>query len=456
MTTFSKDFIQEILELVEDAIHIVDHNGKTVWYNRRAAYLDELTPSEVMGSHVLELFPSLSEKSSTLLQVIQTKKAIPRNKQTYQNRHGKKITTFNQTVPLYLDGIFWGAMEVAQDVTSVQELSERVIDLEQRVNRGSHSSTKKTERAYQFSDFLTQDRDLQQSIQQSMVISTTDLPVWIVGETGTGKEILIQSIHGASKRKNKPFIVQNCASIPGALLESLLFGTAKGAFTGAEERKGLFEIADGGTLFLDEIQMLPPDLQAKLLRVIEDGKVRRVGDWKERRVDVRILVATNEDPQQNMTTGKLRSDLYYRLNGFQITLSPLRERRGDIPLLIEHFLHDASPTYYLSEQVRKCLLLYHWPGNVRELKHVIASITTMTSEKGEIGMEHLPAQIVSAKEKQEPSILSGGLVEELAMVEKKLITRALEKSNGNVSIAADLLQIPRQTLQYRIKKWFSS
>lgn len=446
-----KELIQAIINHLHDAVHVVDSTGRTVWYNKQAAKLDGLSPSEVIGYHILEIFPSLSEKSSTLLQVLQSGKPLPKNRQTYQNRYGKRITSINQTIPIWSQGEVWGALEVAQDVTSVQELSDRILELEQRVRTTKRIKGQKKERLYRFADFQTRDEKTLAMLETAKKVSNSDCPVWVIGETGTGKEIIVQSLHSASHRQKAPFVAQNCASIPEPLLESILFGTTRGAFTGAEERSGLFELADGGTLFLDEIHMLSPLLQAKLLRVLEDGKIRRVGELKERRVDVRILVATSQDLLQNVAEGKIRKDLFYRLHGIQLEIPALRERRDDIPILIEHFQRQYGAEIEISNSVRTFLYHYDWPGNVRELKHVIEGALTLAEDV--VAMEHLPRHLREKMERNMKIQCTNGLVAQLEQLERDLILQALEKADRNISLAASILQIPRQTLQYKLKKF---
>jgi len=288
------------------------------------------------------------------------------------------------------------------------------------------------------------------------------MSVLIAGESGTGKELIARAIHFGSERARGPFIPVNCSAIPNELAESILFGHVKGAFTGANtDRKGYFELADGGTLFLDEIGDMPSQLQAKLLRVIEDGCVVPLGGTREKRVDVRILAATNVDIKKNMAEGTFRDDLYYRLAGFTVVVPPLRDRKEDIPLLAHHFLRmfasemgmEAPP---LNPDVLECLESYHFPGNVRELKNIIER-ALIESGGAEIQREHLhfiytnsfssmptrmvPDYVMTEKEEATP-----GLPFNLQKVEAIAIKRALARTNGNVAKASRLLGINRTKL----------
>ncbi|WP_425462702.1 sigma-54 interaction domain-containing protein [Melghirimyces algeriensis] len=458
----TKRMLVEVLQKIHEGIHVVDATGKTVFYNRFAAQLDGMKEEEVVGKHLLEVFPSLTPKTSTLLKVLRTGKPIDHQQQSYTNRHGQRIVTVNSTMPLGVDGEWVGAMEVSKDITRIQELSDKVIDLEQRV-RGTKKDTLPQEQTlYRFEQIITESPNMKREMERAKRAATTRSPVLVVGETGTGKELIVQSIHTASPRCNRPFIAQNCAAIPSSLLEGILFGTARGAFTGAEDRPGLFELAEGGTLFLDEIHAMPVDLQAKLLRVLEDQSVRRVGDVRMRPVDVRILAATNEDPEVSVREGRLRKDLYYRIHVVRLELPPLRERREDIPLLTRHFIRKLNYRFEtlvtgLTEEVRSLFQTYHWPGNVRELEHAIEG--AMNHVEGDrIGLDHLPQYMEIGRKKKVPPLKSVSTEDNeplprlLARVEEHYIREAMESTEGNIRQAAILLGIPRQTLQYKLQK----
>jgi two-component system response regulator AtoC len=269
--------------------------------------------------------------------------------------------------------------------------------------------------------------------------------VLITGETGTGKELVAKAIHQASQRKNNLFVAVNCAAIPSEMLESELFGHEKGAFTGAvKERIGKFELADGGTLFLDEITEMPIHLQAKLLRALQEGVIEKLGGNKQITLDIRVLAATNQDPLQAVKEGKLREDLYYRLNVFQLNVAPLRERRMDIGLLAHYFL--AKSKVQISEEALQKLQTYAWPGNVRELENVLERAAILAS-KQTILPQHLPLNDVPATRMdtgQQADVLSVPLA--IASIEKQLISRALMQTSGNKAQAAKLLAISERSL----------
>nr|WP_089965454.1 sigma 54-interacting transcriptional regulator [Lihuaxuella thermophila] len=449
---------RDLLESLDEGIHIVNAEGITIFYNRAASLLDGLAVEEVMGVHVLEAFPSLTQKTSTLMNVLETGIPMGEQQQTYVNRKGKQITTVNRTVPLCRAGEIVGAVEISRDITRMKELSEKVIDLQERMREPRAKETVLQPRFFRFEDIITQNPVMLREIERAKRASFTRSPVLVIGETGTGKELIVQSIHSHSPRRNQPLIAQNCAAIPSSLLEGILFGTVKGAFTGAEDRPGLFELADGGTLFLDEIHAMPIDVQAKLLRVLEEGAVRRVGGTEMRSVNVRIVVATNEDPLRSIQEGRLRRDLYYRIHVVGIHLPPLRERKEDIELLTRHFLQKAKehvPTRVekVADEVIDAFRHYDWPGNVRELENTVEGALNLATGS-EMKLEHLPSHFHPLRRHLDAEFIPEvkNLREVLTRVEESMIKQALRESQGNVLKAARRLGIPRQTLQYRLKK----
>ncbi len=278
--------------------------------------------------------------------------------------------------------------------------------------------------------------------------------VLITGETGTGKELVAKAIHAASKRKNGLFVAINCAAIPADILESELFGHEKGAFTGAiKERIGKFELADGGTLFLDEIAEMPIQLQAKILRVLQEGVIEKIGSNKTISLDVRVIAATNRDPLQAVKEGKLREDLYYRLNVFQLNTPPLRERPDDITRLAHYFL--AKSGTQISHAALMQLQAYAWPGNVRELENILERASILAA-KQTILPPHLPADIAPAIKQADDLIATEqpfSIPQMTAQIEKKLIMEALAASQGNKAKAAKLLEISERSLWYKIDQF---
>ncbi|MDR3496367.1 MAG: sigma 54-interacting transcriptional regulator [Ancalomicrobiaceae bacterium] len=289
--------------------------------------------------------------------------------------------------------------------------------------------------------------------------ATSRVPVLLLGETGTGKEVFSRAIHALSGRPPQRFVVQNCAALPETLLESELFGHKKGAFTGAvQDKVGLVQEADKGTLFLDEIGDMPFGLQAKLLRFLQEGEVRPLGDTKSAAVDVRIIAATNADLQRAMEKGTFRSDLYYRLSVFPITLPPLRERPSDIPALIESFLDELARRHgrripAMTPRAADALLRWRYPGNVRELKNIIERALLLVDEGERIDLPHLPAEIggAGASVQLAPIPDRGDLRTIMRRYESIVIEAKLREAGGNRSRAASLLNISRRSLQTKLR-----
>ena len=249
-------------------------------------------------------------------------------------------------------------------------------------------------RQYNFEDIIGKNSKFLHTVHIAKKASQCEAAVMIYGETGTGKELIAQSIHFGGIRKGKPFVAQNCAAIPANLFEGILFGTERGGFTGALDREGLFEQADGGTLLLDEISAMPYELQGKLLRVLQEEYVRRIGGTVDIPVDVRIIATVNEKPQQLIQSGRLRKDLYYRLNIIGIELPPLREKKDDILLLTERFIEKYNRRYEktvqtLTENAKEILLRYDYPGNVRELENIIMAAVSMSEDVQVLSEKHI-------------------------------------------------------------------
>ena len=290
-------------------------------------------------------------------------------------------------------------------------------------------------------------------------VADTRSNVLISGESGTGKELVARDIHAQSDRSGGPFVAVNCGAIPENLLESELFGYVKGAFTGAAQNKeGLFEVADGGTLFLDEIGELPASLQVKLLRVIQERTIRRVGGTSDVRIDVRIVSATNRELAEEVAGGRFREDLFYRLNVIQIEMPCLRERRGDIPLLVHHFVTKFSeelgrPVERVNDAAMAKLMEYDFPGNVRELENLIERAVALSRDP-EIGVDALPHDLCQRARPEAPMLPSEGvdLDDVLAGYERALLTQALDQSGGVKKRAAQLLGVSFRSFRYRLEK----
>jgi Nif-specific regulatory protein len=302
---------------------------------------------------------------------------------------------------------------------------------------------------YSFAEIVGNSPAMEEVFELLNKIAGSDISVLLEGESGTGKELVAKALHYNGARREKPFIAQFCGNLSESLLESELFGHRKGSFTGAiRDKKGLFEVADGGTFFLDEIADIPPLIQAKLLRVLQDGEIRRVGDTEVRHVDVRIISATNRSLEKQVETGRFREDLFYRLNVITIKMPPLRERKGDIPLLVRHFLdkfaiRTGSQVKKITQGAMRALENYNWPGNVRELENTLERAVVLSQDRS-ITLESLI--IPKARE------LAGGR-KTLKEHEKEIVVRALEEFNGNKTKTAESLGVSLRWLHYKLAEW---
>ncbi|QFT89258.1 Arginine utilization regulatory protein RocR [Bacillus sp. THAF10] len=451
----SKEMLRAILDGIDEAIHAVDKEGKTIYYNKVAASHDGMNQEEVLGKHILSVFPSLTEETSTILKVLKTKNPIYHKNQRFENKKGQLVETVNTTLPIIYDGTMLGAVEIAKNYGQLKTLSNNLLDLQSKVLKsGKKTQASSYTLTYSLRDFLTVEPECMQLLKEVTMFANTSFPILVCGETGTGKEIIAQGIHHASPRRHAPFIAQNCGAIPETLLESILFGTAKGSYTGAADRPGLFEMADGGSLFLDEMNSMPKELQAKLLRVIEDGYVRRVGGTTAVKVDVRIITAMNEMPEKCVAEGKLREDLFFRLNTCPVYIPPLRTRPADIDFLISNRLK-KHPKISIIPQVLDMLQSYRWPGNVRELLNTLDYLL-LKAEKGQITTKHIPGKFYTDNTDTLQLRTNLALRSVLQETEEGLIKEAIRQANGNIMKAAKLLKIPRQTLQYKLSKMESA
>lgn len=302
---------------------------------------------------------------------------------------------------------------------------------------------------------------MEELIEYSLKIANFDFTVLIYGESGTGKELFARTIHESSNRKDKPFLPINCATISKDVMESEFFGAKKGVYTGADtDRIGILEMADGGTVFLDEISELPLDLQAKFLRFLQDKEVRKIGDVVSKKVDVRVIAATNRDLKELVKEGKFREDLYFRLEGIKIEIPPLRERKDDIPILAYHFLEEFNKKYNtdikgFSKEALEALINYKWEGNVRQLQNVVNEACIISLSKNQIvEVNHLPQYITGIENKKE-MIFDYNLAKKINDINftTKYLRNLLAYTKGNITKAAKLANIERQSLQKLLKKY---
>ena len=411
-----------------------------------------------IGRHFFDVYNGLDAKESSMVECINKGEVIFREKQRFRDFIGNVYVTNNITYPIRRHGQIVGAIELSQDITSVGDVYKN----KHAADSKKSSETKAKKGLVCWDDIITCNPKLLSCIETAKIFAQSNDPVLLYGETGTGKEMFVEAMVNENVERRDRYVVQNCAAIPENLFESILFGSTKGAFTGAENRKGLFEIADGGILFLDELNSMPLHLQPKLLRVVQDGKVRPIGSRTEKKVDVKVIVAMNKPPMELIKTHQLREDLFYRLNSGMINLTPLRDRKEDIPLYVKYFLEEFNEKYHknivgISEDMKEALFQYDWPGNVRELKNIL-DLSMKISEGDVLTSDDIPLYMKEAKKadedgKPDHSMLSRRTLKEVVeTAERDCIKNALAYCEGNVTKAAKMLGLPRQTLKFRMDK----
>lgn len=452
-----------------EGITIINVEGEILFSAKFNNKLDSKDENyEVVGKKFLDIYENLDENSSTAYLAMSKGVPVYLENQRIKSAGREPIEITSLSIPIKSGRAVVGAIDLSVSgddhkeddgvIIDGMEMTEEILYAYNKVSSLDHGEDVA---AYCVEDIQTCDGKMLELRDNIVRLAKTELPVLIYGETGTGKELVAHSLHNASNRADKPFVAQNCASIPANLMESILFGTSKGAFTGAVDNMGLLELADGGTLFLDEINSMPLELQPKLLRVIQDGTFRRVGDKAVKKVNVRIVSSTNEKPEQLVETGQFRRDLYYRLAVLILEIPPLRERKRDIPLLTNFFAAKYNSMFHkrirkissrLYEELERC----QWPGNVRELENVIAYGVGMADEMTEmLELRHVETRLRGLKSSGsvEQEADDRPLTEQVAGFERHLIEEALRKTDGNITRAAILLDVPRQTLSRKVKEY---
>ena len=361
-----------------------------------------------------------------------------------------------------VDAIKFGAYDYITKPYEPEEILSTAAQVMERRNlyRELDYLRKQVEESRGFDQIISKNEKMLEIFQLIKKVAFTSTNIMITGESGTGKELIARSIHRTGNRQEGPFVAINCAAIPSELMESEMFGHERGAFTGAHSRTiGKFEYADGGTLFLDEISVLRSDLQAKILRVLQEREIERIGSNKPIKVDIRVISATNTDLEHAVTQGKFRQDLYFRLNVVPISIPPLRERKGDIPLLARHFINKFNTAFNkkvpgFTEKALNALSKYYWPGNIRELENLIERLVVLSTHEEQIDLEEMPLEILTGpdSEIQISEVEKLGLVRIRRAIEKRIVTNVLEASEWNQSEAAKVLKVNRNTLIQKAKQ----
>ncbi|MEE4242055.1 MAG: sigma 54-interacting transcriptional regulator [Desulfopila sp.] len=437
-----------VVDIIHDGVMIVDVGGTIISANQALSEITGYSQKELLGqpcsilkcSSCRKIFDPTGHHWCRLFSAGEVKM----QKCTISRKDGNLVHVMKNASVLRENGQIVGAVETLADVS---ELIEKNIQLE--------AYRRELQAEYTFEGMVGASSIMRKTFAMIANVAESDAPALIIGESGTGKELAARAIHESSARKDRPYVQVNCAALNESVLESELFGHVKGAFTGAyQSREGRFEAANGGDIFLDEIGDLPQSIQIKLLRVLEEKVIERVGDNRSIPVDVRVITATNRDLKQLVESGSFRSDFYYRINVLPIKIPPLRERREDIPMLAEMFfrhvqLKSNKPIHGISPEAMEALVLYSWPGNVRELKSAFeyAFVTCMDNR---IEPQHLPPDVLSSANKS-----ASQTIVEMSLDERKKrdLREALHQAGGNKSLAARILGVSRVTVWNQMHRY---
>lgn len=463
--------LQKIINSTKDGIHIVDEKGVTSFYNRRMSIMENRPAASVLGKRLAD---SDHVCDSNLRWALETGFPQVNKLHTGINKFGNKVILNYSIWPISQQGKIIGAIKIAVDITELRQLRDKALGATKDINSLMQKEGGRGKGRSASPELIGESEEMEEIRRIIRHAAECDANVLIIGDSGTGKELIAQSIHNESGRRHKPVIAENCAAIPPNLMESVLFGTARGGFTGAVDRQGLFQMADGGTLILDEVNSLPAGLQAKLLRVLQEGTFHPVGENHLVSVNVRLIAIVNEEPEQLIREGRLREDLFYRLSVINIWVPPLAGRKGDLRLLAGHFLKQYSQRCKkevsgFSDEVWNAFRDHPWKGNVRELSNVIECGVNLAEPGGVIQFEHLPYYFLKGIRRQTKqavidaadaidAVKTGNvsegwnLTDYIAEAERTLLQKALDHYGGNVSKAAESLGITRQALQYKLKK----
>ncbi len=456
---------ERIINSVNDGVLLTDYKGHVKIFNPAQEEMENKKFEDLQDKYLWDFYNYDSEEQSEHRKVYREKKPVLGKYRLLTYKEGYPRYLYYNTYPILKDEEVVGVFSVSKNEERLEKLLSETIELKRNLNR-KESKSEQTDKlgngtSYTFSDIVGNSSSMQNTIKEAQTIALLDKSVLLIGETGTGKEMFAQSIHNYVN-KSEPFIAINCAAIPENLLESILFGSVKGAYTGAYDSIGLFEASGKGTLLLDELNSMPVSMQTKLLRVLQEKKIRKVGDSKMIPIFCRVITAINEDPKELMEKGLLRKDLFYRISGLMLNIPSLRERKEDIKYLSEYFIHRNNKIMnknvaIMSQNLEQLLMNYSWPGNIRELEYVIENLMIKVKNNCNIlTLDDLPSHIshnlnsdfVSKNIKVAGKLLNDTLDD----VEKKMILQALEDSNWNITHASKRLGIIRQSLLYRMKR----
>lgn len=449
----------EILDHINEGVIMTDEDSRIIIYNKKLGEFEDLNPEDVIGHRLKDVYDKWSAESSEHYQVLKTGQTIKESQYRNITKHGRTNYLVASSFPVKTGDKTEAAYSISRNVNTIQELYDRTWELQAAVQGDSNKLGNGTR--FTFKDIIHKSASMQKLLADAEKAAWSDFAILVCGETGAGKELLVQSIHNAGPHRNKPFVALNCAALPENLLEGLLFGTKKGAFTGSEDMIGFFDQAGEGTLYLDEINSMPQNLQAKLLRAIQEKEFRRIGDSEVRTIKCKIISSVNTDPMICVKNGQLRQDLYYRLSTIVLEIPPLRQRKEDVEALVDYFWHKYSQLHgagnlVMDEELKQAMQNYDWPGNVRELEHLIQRGISLMDTNNKMTVYSMPSYFREKlySTKYLPGKDDGTLTlnDILLAAEKNVIKDALQQNELNISKTARALGIKRQNLQYRIEK----
>lgn len=449
---FASQTLHAILSSLEEAISVVNTKGEIIYWNEAAESTYHIKKEEIIGRNIRDFF---QQEDIMHLKVLETHKPV---RDEYHMPRPDKHVLISTTLIYDESGKVIGSLSIEKDISSTIHLNEKLTSASKELQQLRQHITLQHDDP--FSKIKGINASIQHIIHNSKKIARTDAAILISGESGVGKELFAHAIHEKSLRKDKAFIPINCGAIPSALFESELFGYESGAYTGASKggKPGKLELASGGTLFLDEVGELPLDMQVKLLRALQDKEVYRIGGLSPRKIDVRIIAATNRVLENMVKEGTFRSDLYYRLNVFSINIPPLRNRKDDIPFLVYDFLEEFTlkyekQDYTIEKSALHLLMEYEWPGNIRELRNMMERLVVL-NESGEITLADVQQTLNIESDILMNIELKGlSLSLEKERLEKERILEMLHNTFGNKSITAKKLGMSRATLYKKMKKY---
>jgi len=474
-TYLTKELINSLYDRHHEGVLICDAQARLVYYNARMSDFDHLTSEEVVGLSILDIY-HLTWDTSITCRSLRSEKHILNQALYYRTSKGTLVNAICNAYPIFENNILVGVICYTAEYSTLADrlniTARNYAYHPYSKDITPHDDSKAANGAdHTMASIIGNSPGILSLLETAKVASKTNSSVMIYGETGTGKELFAQAIHNQGPRRANLFCPINCAAIPENLLEGILFGTVKGAFTGALERKGLFEVSSGGTIFLDEIHTMPLGLQAKLLRVVQESKIRRVGSLKETPVDLKIISSINQKPEEAVEKGLLRLDLFYRLSVINLSIPPLRMRPSDVGELVAHFVKKYNKKFQgrikrVENEFLAIMENHNWPGNVRELEHVVeTSMNFAVADKfndNSLGLRHIQSvhlrKFLLKKSNDQPqknqiTESKPTLNEEMNRAEKEKLKETLKISGYNVTKAASNLGLSRQALYYKLKKY---